>query len=65
MTLDIFLPDYNIGIEYQGAHHFYPLKAFGGEKALAIVAGRDKRKYQKCLENGVKVFYISFEKKSS
>ena len=63
MTLDIFLPDYNIGIEYQGAHHFYPLKAFGGENALAIVSKRDKRKYQKCLENGVKVFYISFERK--
>lgn len=63
MTLDIFLPDYNIGIEYQGAHHFYPLKAFGGENALTIVSKRDKMKYQKCLENGVKVFYISFERK--
>ena len=62
MTLDIFLPDYNIGIEYQGTHHFYPLKAFGGENALAIVSKRDKVKYQKCLENGVKVFYVSFEK---
>ena len=62
MTLDIFLPDYNIGIEYQGAHHFYPLEAFGGDKALAIVAERDKMKYQKCLENGVKVFYVSFER---
>ena len=41
MTLDIFLPDYNIGIEYQGAHHFYPLKAFGGENALAIVAPKE------------------------
>lgn len=62
MTLDIFLPDYNIGIEYQGVHHFYPLKAFGGENALAIVSKRDKMKYQKCLENGVKVFYVSFER---
>ena len=24
---------------------------------------RDKRKYERCLENGVKVFYISFERK--
>lgn len=62
MTLDMFLPDYNIGIEYQGAHHFYPLKAFGGEKSLVVVTERDKRKYQMCLENGVKVFYISFER---
>lgn len=62
ITLDIFLPDYNIGIEYQGAHHFYPLKAFGGENALAIASKRDKMKYQKCLENGVKVFYVSFER---
>lgn len=62
MSLDIFLPDYNIGVEYQGVHHFYPLKAFGGEKSLYIVKNRDKYKYQRCVENGVKLFYISFEK---
>ena len=63
MSLDIFLPEYNIGVEYQGTHHFYALDAFGGDKALDVVQKRDKIKYQRCLENGVKVFYISFERK--
>ena len=49
MTLDIFLPDYNIGIEYQGVHHFTSLKVFGGDKALNIVSARDRYKYQKCI----------------
>ncbi len=33
-----------------------------GEKAFKIVQERDIRKYNKCKENGVKFFYISFEK---
>jgi hypothetical protein len=62
LTLDFFLPDYNIGIEYQGIQHFIPQKVFGGENAYNIVKERDLRKYNKCKENGVTVFYISFEK---
>lgn len=63
MSLDCFIPEYNIGIEYQGAHHFYPIEAFGGKKAFDTVHKRDERKYEKCKENGVEVFYISFERK--
>ena len=62
LTLDFFLPDYNIGIEYQGIQHFIPQNVFGGEHAYNIVKERDLRKYNKCKENGVTVFYISFEK---
>ena len=61
-SLDFYLPDYNIAIEYQGRQHFYPNKLFGGNKGFINNQERDKRKYQKCLENGVKIFYISFEK---
>lgn len=61
-SLDIFLPEYNIGIEYQGRQHFSPNAKFGGEEQFFMIQERDKRKYQKCLENGVKVFYVSFER---
>ena len=61
-SLDIFIPDYKISIEYQGVQHFYPNIRFGGENAYNIVKERDLRKYNKCKENGVTVFYISFEK---
>ena len=60
--MDFYLPDYNIAIEYQGRQHFYPNKIFGGKKEFINNQERDKRKYQKCLENNVKIFYISFEK---
>ena len=63
MSIDCFLPDYNIGVEYQGTQHFYPLEYFGGEKTFKIVTDRDKRKFEKCTENGLKLFYVSFERK--
>lgn len=63
LTLDYFLPDYNIGIEYQGIQHFYPQNVFGGQKAYDVVYERDFRKYQQCRKHGVPIFYISFEKR--
>lgn len=61
-ALDYFLPDYNIGIEYQGDQHFRPKVRFGGEIEYEKTKDRDTRKFQKCEENGIKMFYISFEK---
>lgn len=61
-SLDFFLPEYNIGIEYQGDQHFRPKTRFGGESGYEKVKDRDARKFQKCEENGIKMFYISFEK---
>lgn len=60
-SIDAFLPDYNIGVEYQGGQHFYSKIRFGGDEKFAVITERDKRKYTKCLEHGVKLFYISFE----
>jgi len=61
-TVDFFLPDYNIGIEYQGDQHFRAKTRFGGEAEYEKVKDRDARKFQKCEANGIKMFYISFEK---
>ena len=62
-SLDIYLPKYKIAIEYQGRQHFSPNIKFGGQEEFQLILERDKRKFDKCIENGVKVFYISFEKK--
>ena len=62
-SLDIYLPDHKIAIEYQGKQHFYPNEIFGGEEEFLLTQKRDKHKYQKCIENNVKLFYISFERK--
>lgn len=61
-TLDYYLPDYSVGIEYQGSQHFGSNKRFGGEVGYEKAKERDARKFQKCEANGIKMFYISFER---
>jgi hypothetical protein len=61
-TIDFFLPDYNIGIEYHGRQHFIPISKFGGEKEFKKTCERDLKKYFKCQENGIVLYYITFEK---
>ena len=58
--LDFFLPEYNIAIECQGIQHFKPIDFFGGENAFNESKKRDKDKSEKCLNNGLKLFYINY-----
>lgn len=60
-SIDIYLPEKHIGIEYQGAQHFIPVQCFGGEKNHIDTKKRDEEKYNLCKENGVKLLYISHE----
>ena len=61
-SLDFYLPDYNIAIEYQGRQHFKPISYFGGDENFIKSQERDLRKYHKCLQNNIKLLYVSFEK---
>lgn len=63
-SLDFYLPDYNIAIEYQGEQHFIPIIKFGGEKEFEKIKERDERKYKLCMENGVTLYYFSFSKRN-
>ena len=56
--LDIYFPNLNIGIEYQGKQHNEPVSFFGGEDAFNKTVERDERKKQLCLENGCLLFYV-------
>jgi hypothetical protein len=60
-SLDFYLSDYNIAIECQGMQHFKPLKFFGGEKAYNETIIRDKRKYEICQKNNIKLLYFTHE----
>lgn len=51
-SLDIYLPDYSIGIEYQGAQHSNPVEYFGGAKAFELQQERDARKLDICRQYG-------------
>jgi len=60
LEIDIFLPDINLGFEYQGQQHFHPIKAWGGEKALQDVQDRDKRKRELCKLNNIILIDIDY-----
>ena len=63
-SIDIYLPDLNIGIEYQGRQHFIPVSRFGGSSEYEKTVERDERKFKKCAENGVKLIYFTWEKEA-
>lgn len=56
--LDIFLPEFDIALEYQGLQHEEPVDFFGGEEAFRRRKELDERKRQLCEENKVKLVYV-------
>lgn len=61
MSLDFYLPDYNIGIECQGFQHFRATKMFGGIGQFKKVQERDIRKKKLCDEHGLTIYYITYK----
>jgi len=61
-SIDIFLPNYNVGVEYQGRQHFVPVPRYGGVEEYKKTVERDERKFNKCKEHGITIFYFSYEK---
>ena len=49
---DIYFPEYNIAIEYQGAQHFEIVGHFGGEESYITTVQNDRLKKDKCIMNG-------------
>lgn len=62
LSIDIFLPKYNIAIEYQGTQHFYPSNAYGGFKTFIKQIERDEIKRDICLSNNITLFYFTYKK---
>ena len=54
MSLDFYLPDYNIGIECQGEQHLVEGRNFTNKSQLS----NDLLKNKLCEENGVKLLYF-------
>jgi len=63
-SIDIFFPDINLGIEYQGRQHFVPISKFGGKNGFIRTVERDTRKYNLCKENNLSLIYFSYENKN-
>lgn len=58
LSLDFYIPEYNIAIECQGIQHFEPVEYFGGQEGYIKQVERDKRKMALCIENNVTLKYI-------
>ena len=59
LSLDFYLPEYNVAIECQGLQHFEPIKFFGGEDTFERILEHDKIKKERCEKQGVKLLYYS------
>lgn len=57
--LDIYIPEFNIGIEYQGLQHFEPVKYFGGIGNYNKMIKLDKRKQELCKKNNCRLIYVT------
>ena len=64
LSLDFYLPDYNIAIECQGEQHFRPIKWFDkSNETFEKRQKRDKLKYDLCKEHNIRILYYSTLKK--
>jgi DNA-directed RNA polymerase subunit RPC12/RpoP len=57
--LDIYIPDLNLAIEYQGKQHSEPVGFFGGEEAHLKTLERDKKKKELCNQNGIELICVN------
>lgn len=57
---DIWIPNRNVAIEYQGEQHFLEIAIFGGRDGLAKTRERDQKKRELCKQNGVHLIEIAF-----
>lgn len=56
--LDVFIPKYNVAVEFQGLQHDVPVEYFGGEKGFKATKRRDAKKRRACTVNGVRLIYV-------
>ena len=56
--LDIFIPKYNVALEYQGEQHDVPVDYFGGEEGFKAIKRRDAKKKRMCTKNSVRLIYV-------
>lgn len=54
-SLDIYIPELNVGIEYQGIQHYTEVEFFGGKKAFEHRVALDKKKREICSKFKVKL----------
>lgn len=59
--IDIYFPEINLAIEYDGKQHFKPISIFGGNSGFEYTIKQDKIKEQKCKENNCTLIRIPYK----
>lgn len=67
MRFDLFIPRYNLAIEYDGEQHYKPVNYGGGDEEAKLhfeyTQRNDNIKNQYCLDNNITLIRIPFWKK--
>lgn len=58
---DVYVPELNLAIEYQGKQHYMAVELFGGEEGLQKTKLRDKEKLHLSKINGVDIIYFNYK----
>lgn len=61
---DIYIPKYNIAIEYNGEQHYKPIARFGGVLGYNKTVERDSYKLEKCKANNCKLYVLKYDYKN-
>ena len=56
--VDIWIPEFKVGVEFHGEQHFRPVDFFGGEEVFEKTKERDKRKIELFSENGASLIIV-------
>ena len=60
LKFDIYIPKFDIYIEYDGEQHFKSIKNWGGEKSFIELKKRDNIKNKFCKKNNMILYRISY-----
>lgn len=61
LPFDIYLPNYNCCIEFDGEQHFNPIEYFGGEESLSAIQIRDEIKNNYCIRKNIPLLRIDYK----
>ena len=62
LSLDFYLPEYNVSIECQGEQHFKPVDYFGGEIRFLHQKSNDEMKKKICENYNINILYVTEKK---
>lgn len=54
-SIDIYVPELELAIEYQGQQHYEPIALFGGQEGFDLTRARDEKKRILLQRHGIRL----------